>query len=221
MVLALVHERFILALSGFTGSANQTEQCEAFDTMSNHWFPIKQMPFPVANTSAVVMNSQHVYVMPGAQGNKKQQLPYLCIATLDCGTPASFRGDPTKQDYGYCLAKNNWKYLEVSNPEFVKTYPVGALQLNNTEMMIFGGDTCSTFIFNTGNVDQKTGRATVTTSSGVLDHKGRFGFRSDFVGKTINTVYYVVDASEQVIHLHEVNSLEWISFPISEFGFVK
>lgn len=71
VVLALVHERYILALSGFKGSSNMTDQCEAFDTLSNHWFTIKQMPFPVANTSAVVMNGRHVYVMPGVQGNKK------------------------------------------------------------------------------------------------------------------------------------------------------
>ena len=88
-------------------------------------------------------------------------------------------------------------------------------------MMIFGGDNISTFIFNTGNVDESVGRATVTTSSGVLDHKGRFGYRSDFVGKTINTVYYAVDATELIIHVHEVNSLEWLSYPIIEFGFVQ
>ena len=107
----------------------------------------------------------------------------------------------------------------MSNPAFVKTAPVGALHLNENEMMIFGGDTMQTFIFNINNVDKQTGKATISTSAGQLDHKGRFGYRSDFVGKTINTIYYAVDAFEQVIHMHEVSSLEWMSFPIAEFGF--
>lgn len=165
VVLALVHERFILAMSGFTGNNNITDQCEAFDTLTNHWFPIKQMPFPSPNTSAVVMNGQHVYVMPGVQGNKRQAPPYLCISTLDCGNPATFRGNPISKEYGYCLSRNAWRYLEVDNPDFVKAYPVSALPLNQNEMMIFGGDTTNTFIFNVNNVDPHSGRATVTTSS--------------------------------------------------------
>lgn len=64
--LALVHQRFILALGGFISLANeQTSNCEAFDTETNHWFEIAPMPFPISNTNAVVMNDSKVYIMPG------------------------------------------------------------------------------------------------------------------------------------------------------------
>lgn len=36
--LALVHDRFILALGGKTSGTNGTRRCEAFDTVCNHWF---------------------------------------------------------------------------------------------------------------------------------------------------------------------------------------
>lgn len=55
--LALVHDRYILALGGFTRTNDQTMDCEAFDTLTNHWFRIYSLPYPVANTSAIVMNN--------------------------------------------------------------------------------------------------------------------------------------------------------------------
>jgi len=63
--LALVHSRYILALGGFAKTSEMMIDCEAFDTMSNHWFRIASLPFPVANTTAVVMKDRKVYLMPG------------------------------------------------------------------------------------------------------------------------------------------------------------
>ena len=63
--LALVHDRFVLAMGGFTINNEPTSQCEAFDTVSNRWFRIAELPFAVANTTAVTMNNQTVYLMPG------------------------------------------------------------------------------------------------------------------------------------------------------------
>lgn len=55
--LALVHERFLLAMGGFTTPNEQTGVCEAFDTVANRWFRISELPFAVSNTTAVVMNN--------------------------------------------------------------------------------------------------------------------------------------------------------------------
>ena len=56
--LALIRDRFILAISGCTGrsSSSMTKTCEAYDTQTNHWFPIQDLPVAVSNTSAIVMN---------------------------------------------------------------------------------------------------------------------------------------------------------------------
>ena len=78
-------------------------------------------------------------------------------------------------------------------------------------MMIFGGETTKTFIFNTKEVNMATKQANVVTSSGVIDRKAKFGFRTDYVSRTFGTLFYAIDASEQVIHTHEVSGLDWFS----------
>ena len=63
--LALVRDRFILALGGFTGRSTATKTCECYDTTTNYWFNIASLPGQSMNTNAVVMNDRFVYIMPG------------------------------------------------------------------------------------------------------------------------------------------------------------
>ena len=42
--LALVRDRFILALGGFTGRTTATKTCECYDTTTNVWFNIASLP---------------------------------------------------------------------------------------------------------------------------------------------------------------------------------
>ena len=157
--------------------------------------------------------------MPGKQTRQSQNPPFLMICVLDCGDPASFRGDPVSREYGYALTDKSWSYLEVVNPDFIKSFPVAAIQLNENEMMIFGGETTKTFIFNTTkDVAPNSQRANVVTSSGLLDRKAKFGHRSDYVCKTFGPIFYAIDSVDQIIHTHEITSLQWYSMPISEFG---
>ena len=55
--LALVHDRFILAIGGKTNKTSGTRRCEAYDTVTNHWFQIDSLPITITSaTGAVVMN---------------------------------------------------------------------------------------------------------------------------------------------------------------------
>ena len=36
--LALIRDRFILTLGGMIGKTSMTKLCEAYDTLTNHWF---------------------------------------------------------------------------------------------------------------------------------------------------------------------------------------
>ena len=65
--LALVHDRFILAIGGKTSHAanGKTRRCEAYDTLTNHWFQIDSLPTLIVETSAIVLNKREVYLMPG------------------------------------------------------------------------------------------------------------------------------------------------------------
>ena len=85
-------------------------------------------------------------------------------------------------------------------------------------MLIFGGETVKTFTFNTKDIIPNTQRSNISTASGQMDRKARFGNRSDYVCKTFGTIFYAIDCVDLVIHTHEVNSAQWYSMPISEFG---
>ena len=113
--LALIHGRFILALGGFANTGDSTTECEAYDTATNHWFQISPLPFPMANTTPVVVSNQHVYLMPGKQTKKSQLPPCLRLSVLDCGPLSSLRGSPLAKEYGYPLVHKNWSYIEVTN----------------------------------------------------------------------------------------------------------
>ena len=141
------------------------------------------------------------------------------ISVLDCGAPGNLNVNPTSREYGYTLAEKHWSYVQVDNPDFIRSSPVAAVQLNENEMMIFGGETNKTFIFNTLEVNVATKQANVVTSTGALDRKARFGFRTDYVCRTFGTLFYAIDASEQVIHTHEMTGLEWYSDDLAQFDY--
>ena len=63
--LALIRDRFVLALGGFTSRTATTKSCECYDTYTNCWFAIASLPSQSLNTTAVVMNERWVYLMPG------------------------------------------------------------------------------------------------------------------------------------------------------------
>ena len=83
--LALIRDRFILALGGFTGRSTATKTCECYDSMTNYWFNITSLPGQSINTNAVVMNERFVYLMPG--NNREAQVgQHLIINLLDTGS---------------------------------------------------------------------------------------------------------------------------------------
>ena len=64
--LALIKDRFILALGGFVSKYNTTKMAECYDTHLNHWFGIAPLPTQVVNATTVTMNERFVYLMPGS-----------------------------------------------------------------------------------------------------------------------------------------------------------
>lgn len=70
--LALIRNRFVIAMGGRTGNNTQTKLCEAFDSHTNAWFNLAAMPRTVADTSAIVMNNRYIYVMPGPNEENKR-----------------------------------------------------------------------------------------------------------------------------------------------------
>ncbi len=97
--LALIRDRFILALGGNISRNSPTKVCECYDTMTNHWFNIAALPSLSTNCTSVVMNERWVYMMPGT--NKDAQAGNsLYINLLDTGSSSVFEGDRTSREYG-------------------------------------------------------------------------------------------------------------------------
>ena len=53
--LALVHDRWILAIGGLIGRAKPCTLVSAFDTIANAWFDCQSITTPRYNTQAIVM----------------------------------------------------------------------------------------------------------------------------------------------------------------------
>lgn len=102
--LALIRDRFILALGGFTGRTVATKTCECYDTVTNYWFNINSLPSQSVNTTAVVMNERWVYLMPG--NNREAQVAnHLFINLLDTGSSQIYDGNSNSRDYGAPMAR--------------------------------------------------------------------------------------------------------------------
>lgn len=63
--LAVVNDRWILAMGGLVGKDKPTSNVAAFDTTLNQWFSCQDLNSAVYNTSAIVLGGRHVYLMPG------------------------------------------------------------------------------------------------------------------------------------------------------------
>ena len=85
-------------------------------------------------------------------------------------------------------------------------------------MVIFGGETTKTFIFNTQEVERDSLRANVTVASSSLERKARFGYCSDFISHKFGNVYYAIDSADQVIHCLDTTTMQWSSQSIDDFS---
>ena len=215
--LALIRDRFILALGGFTSRSSPTKVCECYDTMTNHWFNIAALPSMSTNCTSVVMNERWVYMMPGT--NKDAQAGNsLYINLLDTGASSAYEGDKTSKEFGMAIARQKWSQLEVTNTEFVRAQPVAGIQFSNTDMLIFGGESTKTFQFDTREVQQINKQANVRTCRSSMGSNARFGNSSDWIARTFGQFIYCIDAHDFVLHVFDMKKSVWTSQALADFG---
>lgn len=216
--LALVRDRFLLALGGQTSRNALTKACECFDTYLNHWFNIAPLPTQTINVSAVVMNDRFVYLMPGANRENQLGSSSLLINYLDTGATANFAGDKNTREYGLPIARQKWVQIEVANAEFFKTQPVAGLQLNATEMLIFGGENLKTYTLDMREVQGVSRQGTVKPCKLGMNQRGRFANSSDFIARAFGPFIYAIDAREMQLHVYSTKDKNWNAQALSELG---
>ena len=94
---------------------------------------------PRCATSAVCMNNQAIYLMPGNPlGMAGPTQPTCNIFVLDLKNANRY----AKEDLSYVrtLSAEKWQSLTVADPNFNKMPPTAAVPINAVEMIIFGGN---------------------------------------------------------------------------------
>ncbi len=149
-----------------------TSRCEAYDTVTDHWFQIESLPMACSNTTATVMNNREVYILhqspnqiqassDNAAVNTAQAMQSatkLVICRLDTGPESQFPKDGRKRDFGYVLAQHRWTKFEVNTAAFRGSCPTAGLSIGPSEMIIFGGQTAQFFRMDTSQaIDSKVG----------------------------------------------------------------
>jgi hypothetical protein len=78
------------------------------------------------------------------------------------------------------------------------------MQIGNTDMLIFGGESTKAFTFDTREVQTATKQATVHTARGALSKRARFGVKSDFVCRQFKNFLYAIDLCEKELHVYQI-----------------
>jgi N-acetylneuraminic acid mutarotase len=85
--LAVIIDKFILALGGNSDKKKSSEICEVYDSQENTWHTMNPLHKARSATTACVVNHRYVYVFPG-----QNQLSWNSIEQLDLGTTIDVKG---------------------------------------------------------------------------------------------------------------------------------
>lgn len=104
--LALLHDRWILAVGGMSGRTQPTTMVSGYDTQANIWFDCTALTTPRANCTAIVQEQRHIYLMPGANLGAVRASSLL-IEYMDVGSVSDCNS--------HSLSQKSWISLEVNN----------------------------------------------------------------------------------------------------------
>jgi len=99
------------------------------------------------------MNNRVVYMMPGSNAECRRDNDALIIHMLDTGSSKIFTGDKNDKTAGWPIGRQVWQSLVVTDPNFIQAKPVAGLQTGDNTMIIFGGETKQSFIFDQREVN--------------------------------------------------------------------
>lgn len=106
--LALIRDRWIMAIGGMIGRNKPTNIVAAYDTMMNCWFDCQSLNSARSNCSAIVLSQRFVYMMPGSNPGAQKGNSIL-IECLDTGATSEFiQSNEKTATYGAPIARKNW-----------------------------------------------------------------------------------------------------------------
>lgn len=136
--LALIYDRFVMACGGLISlqkKSTSTNACELFDSLNNRWVSMPKLNKERSATSACAFSTEGnfmVYVFPG-----HAQASWGSIESFD-----TKGGDVAR------MQKSAWVLHQVQEPTFTQSFSFGSLQVNSTEVLVFGGNNAKTYTLN-------------------------------------------------------------------------
>lgn len=206
--LALIRDRWILAMGGNIGRAKPCSLVAAYDTLTNVWFDCQSLPTVKANTSAVVVSQRFVYLLPG-QNVGAQKGNSVLVDYLDTGATQDYTGQHESVQYGMQIAKRSWESLEVRDAVFCRQMPSCGFVSNDgvNWIITFGGQGVNQFMFRQQDIVK--GTVEIKPMRASFKEKPGFCTGSDHVIKYLNSKVYAVDASNGTLYCLDMNLNQW------------
>ena len=135
--LALLSDKLIFAIGGSIGKGKVTDTVECYDTATNTWTPVGSLNKARSSTSACSVGNRYLYVFPGQQKETWN--------TIECFDVGSSIQDMRE------LKKLKWSLLTIANQDMASSYSFGSVLLAQNELLLFGGNKTSTFLFDFAN----------------------------------------------------------------------
>ena len=107
----------IMAVGGITKNSTITETCEIYNIDENKWYQIASLNEPTMNSTLCLFNDMYVIKISGKVG-EKELCQYVEL---------------------YNFEDNVWTVIECEDPDFVIPSSCGCTQINEREIIIFGG----------------------------------------------------------------------------------
>ena len=107
----------IMAVGGITKNQTITETCEIYNVDENKWYQIASLREPTMNSALCLFNGIYVIKISG----KVSECELCQYVEL------------------YNFEENMWTILECEDPNFVIPSSCGCIQINESEILIFGG----------------------------------------------------------------------------------
>ncbi len=198
--LTLLSDKLIMTIGGNVAKERSTDIVECFNTEANTWYPVAPLNKARSSTTAVTIGNRYIYVFPGQPRDT-----WNTIEFLDVCAPLT----PLKD-----LRSLKWTTLTINNADMAQSFAFGSVTLSQNELLLFGGNKTSTFIFDFANTlasikssppsskhsPQSASSAShyvakVTNIKGIeLCTPALFSFQSDYVARLFGNYLYAIDS---------------------------
>eukprot|EP00347_Sterkiella_histriomuscorum_P020526 403337466 len=215
LAIALLLDKYIFCIGGQDISTEYPlTSCEVYDANNNCWYQAPSMTASRASISACTFNHRYIYVFPGSNSSSQSTLELLDLGTFI--EPNEFK-------------KASWQLFILKNSSLQKSFGFGSVQMNQNEILVFGGNTGQTYNFETSVCTNKKVSALNLTKSNEIkfNHlkksvmcsgQTQLCHNSDFLARIFGNYLYALDSEGGNLHVYAIKEKQWNYSTLRELG---